>query len=149
MKKEVLFNVNIKRITYSSSSKAKGIISIPGAKVEVKNSLFKNLTTGIFVNVEGFSSDLDALKVTMIADNNIFINNWASIGGTENSNITINNNAFVSIVQADGNRLKGEAIGLGKGVSVFDEEGNEITNNLLKTLFEANTFIFDSIRDYR
>lgn len=143
---EVLFdNVNIKRITYSSSSKAKGIISIPGAKVEVKNSLFKNLTTGIFVNVEGFPSDPDTQKVTMIADHNIFINNKVGIGGTENSNVTIINNIFVTKPGKND-----ESIGLGEGVIGFDAEGKEIDNDLLEsTLYKTNSFKFGAIGDYR
>ncbi|MDD3366981.1 MAG: right-handed parallel beta-helix repeat-containing protein [Sphaerochaetaceae bacterium] len=116
----------------------KGIKAMPGAAFTVKNSTFENLKTGIFVN--GIK---ESTRTTMAADDNTFTNNWAGIGGTESSDVTITNNTFESIAPG------GEGIGLGEGVVMYDAEGTAIDENALE---DTNTFTYtegNKVKDYR
>lgn len=109
-----------------------------GARFTVKNSSFENLQTGIFVN--GID---ESTRTTMVADHNIFTNNWAGIGGTESSDVTITHNIFESIASG------GEGIGLGVGVVMYDVGGTDIDENVLE---DANTFTYtegNKVKDYR
>lgn len=133
---------------------SRGIMARPGSTFTVRNSSFENVFTSIFVNL----GTGDRARVTMSADSNTFTNNWAGIGGTENSDITISNNIFKSIGTSV-NLGNGEGIGLGKEVRVFDAEGNAIadtSNSGVKpdvaALLEKNSFRYskeNKVEDYR
>lgn len=119
----------------------RGIVAKAGAEFTVSNSLFQNLITAIFVNLD----TAGPLGVTMSAQNNTFTNNKAGIGGTEHSNVTILNNTFESLGRTDG-----EGIGLGSGVTILGAEGAEIT--AASELEDANTFNYsvgNKVEDYR
>lgn len=134
---------------------SRGIMARPGSTFTVRNSTFENVFTSIFVNL----GTGDRARVTLSADSNSFTNNWAGIGGTEYSDVTITNNVFKSIGLSV-NQGKGEGIGLGKGVAIFDSEGNEITDTEnsegmkpdVAALLEKNSFRYskeNKVKDYR
>ncbi|MDY0288052.1 MAG: hypothetical protein RBR15_04430 [Sphaerochaeta sp.] len=127
--------------TSANLSYKRGIVAKAGAEFTVSNSLFQNLITAIFVNLD----TAGPTGVTMVAQNNTFTNNKAGIGGTEYSNVTILNNTFESL-----GRIDGEGIGLGFGVTILDTEGDEIAD--ASELEGANTFNYSSgnkVEDYR
>lgn len=120
-----------------------GIAGKHGAEFEVKNSIFENVGSAIFVN-HGYKTEAAAgnvLRAKLTVTNNTFKNVWAGIGGTEGTDLTATGNKFISIQNG------GEGFGLGVAAVVVGSSGDDA--NYLET---NNTFFYtegNKVNDYR